>query len=162
MKYLLGGNGNMLNIRDGLIVDWQDICRLNREVLGYDMKDSEMRDQLKRILSSGDNKIFVAEEGGEVLAYIHIQAYDTTYLPSLLNVLGIAVAKKAQGQKIGTQLLACAEEWGRDSGCKGVRLNSDSKRKHAHEFYEKNGYEMVKTQKNFLKLFEKSDEDDKV
>lgn len=149
----------MLTIREGLFVDWQDLYRLNRDELGYELEEAAMKSQLKRVLSSGDNKIFVAEDSGEVLGYIHIQAYDTLYFPPMLNILGIAVAAKAQGKKIGTLLSQYAEEWGIDSGCQGVRLNSGSEREEAHKFYEKNGYILRKSQMNYIKMFPKLDEE---
>ena len=74
-------------------------------------------------------------------------------MDSMKNILGLVVDDKYQGQGVGKALLIKAEEWARESGSKGVRLNSAMRRKEAHKFYEKCGYHNRKDQKNYIKIF---------
>jgi GNAT superfamily N-acetyltransferase len=48
-------------------------------------------------------------------------------------------------------LLARAERWAREKGCRAIGLRSNVIRDRAHAFYERHGYKHVKTQKSFRK-----------
>ena len=58
-----------------------------------------------------------------------------------IRVLWIAATVRAQGH--GTRLLAAAEDFARDKGCRGVALETFSFQ--ARPFYEKLGYEVFST-----------------
>lgn len=67
----------------------------------------------------------------------------------------LAVLNKFQGQGVGRELMATAEQWAKDIGAEGVRFNSGKDHFMAHTFYEKIGYDEAKTQVKFQKLFQK-------
>lgn len=140
-----------IKIREGRYEDWSSLQKLNREDLGYDIDDQTAQEQLKRVLASDENHLLVAEDERELLGYIHLQCYLALYMGPLANVLGLAVAGKARGKKIGTSLLQEAEKWSETQGFVGVRINSGAERKRAHHFYEKNGYTLKKMQANLYK-----------
>ena len=50
------------------------------------------------------------------------------------------------------RLMEEAEQWARDKGCRSVRLRSNVVRAEAHAFYERLGYSVFKTQKNYRKM----------
>jgi GNAT superfamily N-acetyltransferase len=66
-------------------------------------------------------------------------------------VVGLVIDETVRSRGVGKLLLQKAEAWAKHAGCKSMSVRSNVKRKRAHEFYEKNGYEHYKTQKAFRK-----------
>ena len=139
-------------IRECQEQDCERIVALN-SCLGYEYSLEDTKTQLLKLLDCSEHKIFVACIEDKAVGYIHINDYDCLYMDSMKNILGLVVDDKYQGQGVGKALLIKAEEWARESGSKGVRLNSAMRRKEAHKFYEKCGYHNRKVQKNYIKIF---------
>lgn len=142
-----------MHIRDAQITDSAEICRLNREGLGYEYPPEKTLIKLTAILGSDNDRIFVAEDGGALLGYIHLAAYECTYSDSLKNVLAMVVDEGHRRQGVGRQLMRRAEEWAKSCGSMGIRLVSGSSRTVAHQFYRSCGFTLRKEQKNFIKIF---------
>lgn len=142
-----------VEIREASSTDWQALQTLNREDLGYAIDDQTAQEQLTRVLASKENQVFVAEAENELLGYIHLQNFLALYAEPLINVIGLAVAEKVRGQKIGARLLKEAELWSQEQGFVGIRINSGSERTRAHHFYVTNGYTLKKTQASLYKFF---------
>ena len=86
-------------------------------------------------------------------AFIEAEIYATVYAEQvMLNVLGLVVDEKNQGQGIGAQLLNALEEKAKAREIKVIRLNSGVQRHEAHQFYEHQGYTSNHSQKRFLKF----------
>ena len=51
----------------------------------------------------------------------------------------------------GAKLLDAAEAWAREKKCTGMSVRSNVIRERAHAFYERQGYQHIKTQKAFRK-----------
>lgn len=139
-------------IREARLADCAAITRLNREELGYDFPEERTWEKLRACLTNPAHKVFVAESGGEVVGYLHLEDYDVLYFPHMKNVLGIAVAGACRRQGVGRALLAAGEDWARAGGAAAVRLVSGEGRKGAHAFYQRLGYTGNKLQRNFKKL----------
>ncbi|MBO0439902.1 GNAT family N-acetyltransferase [Candidatus Enterococcus ikei] len=142
-----------MTIREAKLEDIEAINRLNTYPLQHDYPLEDAKEQLKYILSSPVNKIFVKEIAGKVIGYIQLSEYVCTYGPKLMNVMALVVDENIHGQGAGKSLLNHAEQWAKENGAKGIRLNSGVERTEAHKFYEHQGYERVKNQVNFRKLF---------
>lgn len=138
-------------IREARLSDCAAIARLNREEMGYDYPEEQTREKLRACLANPAHKVLVAEGGGEVLGYLHLEDYDVLYFPQLKNVLGLAVSHRCRRQGAGKALLAAGEAWARETGAAGVRLVSGEERKGAHAFYQSQGYRGNKLQRNFKK-----------
>ncbi|MBI4268426.1 GNAT family N-acetyltransferase [Candidatus Uhrbacteria bacterium] len=90
----------------------------------------------------GDEKIdftkqwfaFVARDGEVIVGYIKCM-FDM----GILNMDSLIIAEKYRGQGIATQLVATAEEKGKEMGGHKMRLETGSDWK-AKDFYEKLGY----------------------
>ena len=85
---------------------------------------------------------------------MHAQLYETIYSQTLLNVLGLAVAKEAEGRGIGKQLMTKLETEAKKCNLSAIRLNSGEQRTAAHQFYEHIGYVSDKKQKRFIKYLD--------
>lgn len=101
--------------------------------------------------------IFVAETENKVVGYIHLVNYDVIYADNFKNCLGLAVDNDYKRNGIGSALLKQAEIWAKENGAVGIRLCSGAERVNAHKFYESQGYEVTKLQKNLKKIFKSFD-----
>ena len=143
----------MLIVRPAKPEDAPAIQRLNKEGLGYDYPLEKTRVLLDSLCGREDQCVLVAELDGElVVGYIHLENYQTLYFAPMKNVLGIAVFPEYRRTGVATKLLTAGEQWAKETGASGIRLNSGSTREDAHAFYEHLGYESNKLQKHFIKM----------
>ncbi len=77
-------------VRPAVLGDCPAITRLNREELGYDYPQEKTFAKLQACLANPAHAVFVAERGGEVVGYLHLEEYDVLYAGHMVNVLGIA------------------------------------------------------------------------
>lgn len=138
-------------VRPAVLGDCLAITRLNREELGYDYPQEKTFAKLQACLANPAHAVFVAERGGEVVGYLHLEEYDVLYAGHMVNVLGIAVSSACRRQGVGRALLAAGEAWARSQGAEAMRLVSGESRKGAHVFYASLGYTGNKLQRNFKK-----------
>ena len=139
-------------IRKAEMKDYLDIARLSG-VLGYPSSEVAVKKNLARILKDADHEFLVFELGERVTAFIEAEIYAPVYAEQvMLNVLGLVVDEKNQGQGIGAQLLNALEEKAKAREIKVIRLNSGVQRHGAHQFYEHQGYTSNHSQKHFLKF----------
>ena len=139
-------------IRKAEMKDYLDIARLSG-VLGYPISEAAVKKNLARILKDADHEFLVFELGERVTAFIEAEIYAPVYAEQvMLNVLGLVVDEKNQGQGIGAQLLNALEEKAKAREIKVIRLNSGVQRHEAYQFYEHQGYTSNHSQKRFLKF----------
>lgn len=139
-------------IRKAEMKDYLDIARLSG-VLGSPISEAAVKKNLARILKDADHEFLVFELGERVTAFIEAEIYAPVYAEQvMLNVLGLVVDEKNQGQGIGAQLLNALEEKAKAREIKVIRLNSGVQRHEAHQFYEHQGYTSNHSQKRFLKF----------
>ena len=103
-------------VRPAVLGDCPAITRLNREELGYDYPQEKTFAKLQACLANPAHAVFVAERGGEVVGYLHLEEYDVLYAGHMVNVLGIAVSSACRRQGVGRALLAAGEAWARSQG----------------------------------------------
>lgn len=139
-------------IRKAEMKDYLDIARLSG-VFGYPISEAAVKKNLARILKDADHEFLIFELGERVTAFIEAEIYAPVYAEQvMLNVLGLVVDEKNQGQGIGAQLLNALEEKDKARDIKVIRLNSGVQRHEAHQFYEHQGYTSNHSQKRFLKF----------
>jgi ribosomal protein S18 acetylase RimI-like enzyme len=149
----LGGVNLKIIIRECKVQDYINIVLLNKNEMGYEYPAEDTKKQLNQLLKDSNHKIYVAIVAEKVVGYIHANNYDLIYGPHLKNIMGIAVLSNFKRNGIGKMLLTEVEKWAKDTGAYGVRLVSGATRIGAHAFYISCGYEGVKEQKNFKKMF---------
>jgi GNAT superfamily N-acetyltransferase len=140
-----------LKIRRARISDAPSLAKLAGE-LGYPTSTSEMRIRLQRLRPAADNAVFVAENSDRaVIGWLHATVSRLLEVSLRAEVEGLVVAEGHRSTGAGAQLLQAAEEWARKRKCVNMSVRSNVLRERAHGFYERQGYEHIKTQKAFLK-----------
>ena len=97
-------------IRQYQIDDVEDIYQLNKEEMGYDYPIELTAKKIMALCQSSCDRIFVAEESGKVIGYVHANNYDTLYFGHMKNIMGIAVSSLHKRHGIGSLLLAEVEK----------------------------------------------------
>ena len=138
-------------IRPAQLEDAAALCRLNREAMGYDYPPDATRQNLQHLLGDGSCRIFVAQQEGQVIGYVHARDYNTLYFEPMKDILGLAVHPQYRRCGVGRALLEAVEEWGLHTGAKGIRLVSGKERTQAHTFYLHCSFMRCKEQVNMKK-----------
>ena len=140
-----------MKIRKAKVEDAKGICMICSEDLGYLCEPCLVEEKLKKLDSEREAVFVAVSDENAVAGYIHIERYDTLYLETMGNILGLAVKSACRRSGIGRRLVAEAESWAKNSGINLIRLNSGFTRKDAHEFYRNLGYGSEKEQIRFMK-----------
>jgi GNAT superfamily N-acetyltransferase len=126
------------------------LARLAGE-LGYPTTGGEMRDRLDKVLSRSHHRVFVAELDS-LVGWIHVSLTHSLESGPCVEIRGLVVAELHRGSGIGTQLVAIAERWAEQKGCRRIRVRTNILRNRAGVFYEKLGFQLTKTQEVFDKV----------
>ena len=145
----------MIRTRAAAAADADDVARLTGQ-LGYRVEPGLVATRLQRILARPDQILLVADDDGSVVGWIHGTRVEYLEADPFVVVAGLVVDRARRGQGIGRLLLAEVESWGRKEGCSIVRLWSSAARTAAHRFYQRAGYENIKTQYSFAKSVDPS------
>ena len=130
-----------MQVREATPADVGSIAGLLGQ-LGYPADIESVRPRLERLAQSPADELFVAELGGQVvgLAGIHVS-------PSLehdgeaAKVSAIVVDDAHRRRGVGSALLEAVETEARARGCALVFLTTAERRKDAHDFYRRLGWE---------------------
>lgn len=123
--------------------------------LGYDVSEEQFKDRYQCIKDDDDHGLLVAvDENDEVVGWVHAAVDHSLLVDKRAIILGLVVDLNHRKGGIGRDLMNAAENWAKERDCMGVRLNSGATRTEAHQFYENLGYQNIKTQLAFQKMFE--------
>ena len=143
-------------IREINISDAEEIQKICKTALGYDVDISTVSNQINKLSCDNKNHILAVyedENTKKVIGFIHAQVYESVYSDTGLNILGLAVDPDFWGNGVGKKLIGYIEKYAMDNGISFIRLNSANHRVEAHKFYENIGYTSDKLQKRFIKYF---------
>jgi ribosomal protein S18 acetylase RimI-like enzyme len=144
-------NREEIRIRAPRIEDAAALARLSTQ-LGYPATPEQVVPRLEGILHDPQAVLFVAEqESGPVAGFIHLMHQHLIEYDSRAEIAGLVVDEDCRGLGVGRALVARAEAWALERGCRFVHVRSQIARASAHAFYESLGYEHFKTQKAFRK-----------
>jgi GNAT superfamily N-acetyltransferase len=124
------------------------IARLSDQ-MGYTISVRETLRNLEIISQHENEIIFVALNDKKLLGWIHV--FHTTRLESgsFCEIGGLVVDDQFRHQGIGTLLIDKIKPWCINRGSSNLRVRSNVKRKDAHEFYLRMGFDESKQQKVF-------------
>lgn len=113
-------------------------------------------ESLAEFRDSGNKVILVAQVGSEVAGLAECQIREASSFPlcrprKWVKLDSLAVKEKYQGCGVGTALFESAKEWAKSKGMDRIELNVYSFNRRAIEFYEKNGFRVLK-QSMYLNL----------
>ena len=134
--------------------DAAPVARLSGQ-LGYPAKQAEIEARFRRLAEDPDTAVFVAHDGDDaVVGWLQVAAPRDLVSGAYAEVRALIVDEPSRGRGIGRILLAAAEEWASRRGCETIRVRSNTMRHRARHFYEREGYQVTKTQHNFRKGLE--------
>jgi ribosomal protein S18 acetylase RimI-like enzyme len=67
------------------------------------------------------------------------------------EIWALVVSSDQRGDRIGQRLLASAEVWAKVQGAESIRLHTNVLETDAHRFYERIGFEYIKTSRSYAK-----------
>ncbi len=138
-------------VREPRAADHARIAELAGQLM-YASSAGDIAKRLEDMQPSKEHAVFVAElTGGEIAGWIAVFVYRTVEADARAEISGLVVDERYRSQAIGRRLLERAERWAREQGCRAIGLRSNVIRERAHAFYERHGYQHLKTQKSFRK-----------
>src|SRR5437867_11196284 len=114
--------------------------------LGYPATAVDIARRFERIDGCDNQILLVADADGEAVAWIHVAAHAYLEHDASAEILGLVVTDQQRGGGIGTALVGAAESWALRQGCGLLRVRSRVIRERAHAFYERHGFQRIKTQ----------------
>ena len=147
-----GGFNMNINIRRCMISDARPIYELCLTELGYNFSLEQVEANVRRLIGDPTNLLLVAEQNGEVVGFVHARNHDPVYAPPMKSVLALAVSEEHRQHGLGHTLVQAVEDWARETGASGVRVNAGELMNSALYFYKSLGYEYIATQYNFRKM----------
>lgn len=137
-----------ISIRQASELDADTLAVLVGE-LGYPTESETVRKRFKDLTGAGDH-ILVAHHDSRVIGMILLHRTHFLHRPSDGRIATLAVREGCRGRGIGARLVTSAESLFREWGCTRVEVSSGEKRKAAHRFYLRAGYE--EQSKRFIKV----------
>ena len=137
-------------IREAWPQDYARIAELAGQ-LGYPSSADEIAKRFDGMLHSNEHAVFVAQVGSELAGWLAVFVYRVVEADARAEISGLVVDERYRSQRVGMHLLARAERWAREKGCRAIGVRSNIIRDRAHAFYERQGYRHVKTQKSLRK-----------
>ncbi|MSR63887.1 MAG: GNAT family N-acetyltransferase [Planctomycetes bacterium] len=136
--------------RSARVADAENLLGLVEE-LGYPSALERLQARLAQLSTRPEHALFVVEDAGALLGWIHVQEFHSLAADPTALVTGLVVDPGARRRGLGGRLLALAEDWARARGLASVRLRARAARVEAHAFYRQRGYVAAKTQLQFRK-----------
>lgn len=137
-----------LAIRPATAADAERLAALSTE-LGYPMTAEEAGPRFEALARHPDHALLVAEDGGRVAGWIQVSLTRVFEAAASAEIAGLVVDAAARGRGIGAALVAAAEDWAAERGCRALRVRCNVVRERAHAFYRRERFREIKTQKVF-------------
>jgi GNAT superfamily N-acetyltransferase len=135
----------MINIRAAGIQDAEEIADLLHQ-LGYDRSVGD----IARHLATRDEKavILVAvREDGQAVGCLQVQVDNRLAEGLRGEIVSLVAAAEARSRGLGADLVTAAAQWLQERGIGRMRVRCNAVRDRAHQFYERLGFQLTKTQK---------------
>lgn len=139
-----------ITIRGSELNDLPKLTNLCVE-LGYPAREDQVLKRLKKLLKSSSETVLVAVEQTEVIGWIHIFISFRLESDPFPEIGGLVVSSKYRSIGIGKLLVNAAEKWALEKGFTKIRVRSRLERTEAKRFYEREGYQVKKSQNVFEK-----------
>jgi len=143
----------MITIRQARPTDAAAIAGLLEQLSpNYRSTPEDVTARLETLASDPRHAVLVAgNHDNAVVGWVDVAVYDSLIGLHEAIVYALVVQQGARGGGVGRQLMNAAEQWARERSCMALRLRSNVVRQDAHAFYERLGYELLKTQRIYRK-----------
>ncbi|WP_186317939.1 GNAT family N-acetyltransferase [Marinobacter maritimus] len=137
-----------MNIRPAVLVDKHEIERLAHVLTPAAESKHQSGDALGLLLNSDGHRIWVADLGDGVVGWLHAYLAVRVGVAPFIEIAGLIVDEQYRSEGIGSKLVAEAVAWAKSIGV-AVRVRSNSKRAATHNFYQAQGFKLLKQQQVF-------------
>ena len=140
-----------IRIRPMLPTDATRVADLATQ-LGYPSTADEIVDRLTELDAHPRAVALVAvDDAGEPIGWIQVERTPSLAVGNTALIGGLVVDEAHRSGRTGTALLEAGESWAREHGARTMTVSSRIARERAHRFYEREGYERLKTSHIFVK-----------
>ena len=119
--------------------------------LGYPSASDAVFARLADLARRPDHVVWVAEDGGAIVGWIHAGVPRTLEAGERAEILGLVVDHRHRRGGVGRALVEAVERWAAGRGLREIAVRSNVVRAESHPFYEGRGYARVKTQHVYVK-----------
>ncbi len=121
--------------------------------LGYPFPTEVLGKRFSLISKDPDIQLYVMKNSYDsVIGWIQVNRESSSLLSEpRAEISALIVDQLFQGQGIGRALLKQAEIWAEEKGLPLIRIRSNTNRTEAHQFYQKQGYDIQKSWHLFTK-----------
>lgn len=140
----------MMTIRPMRPADAQRVADLATQ-LGYPSTAVEIAQRMEELADHPRAAALVATLHDEVVGWIQVERVPSLAVGETGLVGGLVVDEAHRSGRIGQALLEAGEAWAREHGARTMTVASRIARERAHRFYEREGYERLKTSHIFAK-----------
>lgn len=130
------------------MADKNEIERLAHVLTAAAESKHESGDALGLLLNSDSHRIWVADLGEAVVGWLHAYLAVRVGVAPFIEIAGLIVDERHRSEGIGSKLVAEAIAWSKSIGI-SVRVRSNSKRDATHNFYQAQGFKLLKKQHVF-------------
>ena len=120
-------------------------ARMLLSQLGYELNANEVERRYNAVIERGEHAVFVAEENGRIIGFLHLYERPAFDKPPEVIVQAIVVDQSLRGTGIGKTIMSMAERWAVERGFSSIALTSNVSRSGAHLFYDRLGYKIEAT-----------------
>ena len=140
-----------MKIRCAQAADASEIARLSGE-LGYPNSPGDIAARLSVLLADADHFIAVAVgDEPRLCGWVAAERRLLLEYGERVELVGLVVGADARRTRLGSALVAQAEDWARSRGAGTIVVRSNTARVESHPFYEALGYVRTKTQHAYSK-----------
>lgn len=129
-------------IRDAVLSDTPVIEKLLNQ-LGYPDTGIFLESRVKEMMQSSSEKLLVYEdENGHAIGFMSLHFMPRIALAGdFMQIVYFAIDETVRSKGVGAQMEAYATLLARERNCSAIELHCNERRKDAHRFYERQGYE---------------------
>lgn len=139
-----------LTIRRATPADAERLAELSG-TLGYPQPAERLSGTLRAILGRDGDIVLVADLGGIPVGWLHGAEQLLLETGTCCEILGLVVDANHRGVGAGRHLVAAIEAWAAGRGIQSLSVRSNVIRVEAHPFYQRMGFDRVKTQHAYRK-----------
>ncbi|MEJ1238779.1 GNAT family N-acetyltransferase [Chryseolinea sp. T2] len=128
-----------MTIRQGRADDARSLVIL-LEQLGHPLSEEIVLQKIK-LFTKEDFRLLVCEVDREVVGFISLHCFDKFHSEGMTaRITALCVHEKVRDMGIGGALLAAAEKYLTDNGCREIEVTTNMRRALTPDFYRKHGY----------------------